>query len=245
MLIGGTDVTDLVPSARNVSIVFQNLALYPDKTVFDNLAFPLAAGQGEGVVVRDRPPRQGDGGDLADRAAPEAPPRSPLRRRAATGGDRPMPRARPARLPPRRATFRARRSAAPADARGAEVPAAGSRTDARLRDARPGRGDEHGRPDLRPRPGQRATGAIPRTRSTTVPSTPSWPRRSGMPPMNLVPVRVEAESGAVQLRTAAFRSAAPLDSRLDGDRRPQRAGAADRRSPRGHPRRRRCPGGDD
>jgi ABC-type sugar transport system ATPase subunit len=45
VLIGGTDVTDLVPSARNVSIVFQNLALYPDKTVFDNLAFPLRQGK--------------------------------------------------------------------------------------------------------------------------------------------------------------------------------------------------------
>ena len=45
MLIGGADVTDLVPSERNVSIVFQNLALYPDKTVYDNLAFPLRQGR--------------------------------------------------------------------------------------------------------------------------------------------------------------------------------------------------------
>jgi ABC-type sugar transport system ATPase subunit len=45
VLIGGVDVTDLVPSERNVSIVFQNLALYPDKTVYDNLAFPLRQGR--------------------------------------------------------------------------------------------------------------------------------------------------------------------------------------------------------
>jgi len=45
VLIGDTDVTDLVPSERNVSIVFQNLALYPDKTVYDNLAFPLRQGK--------------------------------------------------------------------------------------------------------------------------------------------------------------------------------------------------------
>ena len=45
VLIGGTDVTDLVPGDRNVSIVFQNLALYPDKTVYDNLAFPLRQGR--------------------------------------------------------------------------------------------------------------------------------------------------------------------------------------------------------
>ena len=34
-------VTDVWPGDRDISIVFQNLALYPDKTVFDNLAFPL------------------------------------------------------------------------------------------------------------------------------------------------------------------------------------------------------------
>ena len=35
------DVTDLWPGDRDIAIVFQNLALYPDKTVFGNLAFPL------------------------------------------------------------------------------------------------------------------------------------------------------------------------------------------------------------
>lgn len=29
------------PSRRDISMIFQNLALYPDKTVFDNIAFPL------------------------------------------------------------------------------------------------------------------------------------------------------------------------------------------------------------
>jgi multiple sugar transport system ATP-binding protein len=45
VLIGGNDVTDVGPRDRNVSIVFQNLALYPDKTVYDNLAFPLRQGR--------------------------------------------------------------------------------------------------------------------------------------------------------------------------------------------------------
>jgi multiple sugar transport system ATP-binding protein len=34
-------VTQVYPGDRNLAIMFQNLALYPDKTVFNNLAFPL------------------------------------------------------------------------------------------------------------------------------------------------------------------------------------------------------------
>lgn len=37
----GKDITDLPPSKRNIGMVFQNYALYPHMTVFDNLAFPL------------------------------------------------------------------------------------------------------------------------------------------------------------------------------------------------------------
>jgi multiple sugar transport system ATP-binding protein len=41
VLLDDEDVTELWPGDRDIAIVFQNLALYPDKTVFDNLAFPL------------------------------------------------------------------------------------------------------------------------------------------------------------------------------------------------------------
>ena len=34
-------VNNVHPSQRDISMIFQNLALYPDKTVFDNIAFPL------------------------------------------------------------------------------------------------------------------------------------------------------------------------------------------------------------
>ncbi len=34
-------VNDIYPGARDIAIVFQNLALYPNKTVYDNIAFPL------------------------------------------------------------------------------------------------------------------------------------------------------------------------------------------------------------
>jgi len=39
--IGNRDVTALEPKARNVAMVFQNYALYPQKTVYGNLSFGL------------------------------------------------------------------------------------------------------------------------------------------------------------------------------------------------------------
>ncbi len=43
ILIGGQVVNDLPPRARRVAMVFQSYALYPHKTAFDNIAFPLKA----------------------------------------------------------------------------------------------------------------------------------------------------------------------------------------------------------
>ena len=43
ILIGGQVVTHLPPRARQIAMVFQSYALYPHKTVFANIAFPLAA----------------------------------------------------------------------------------------------------------------------------------------------------------------------------------------------------------
>jgi len=39
--LGGRDITDLPPQARNVAMVFQDYALYPHMTVFDNIGYPL------------------------------------------------------------------------------------------------------------------------------------------------------------------------------------------------------------
>lgn len=39
--INGEDVTDLEPGRRDVAMVFQNYALYPHMTVFDNMSFSL------------------------------------------------------------------------------------------------------------------------------------------------------------------------------------------------------------
>ena len=45
MLIDGSRVNDRAPRDRNLSMVFQNYALYPHLTVFENIAFPLRLGK--------------------------------------------------------------------------------------------------------------------------------------------------------------------------------------------------------
>jgi len=46
IILAGRDVTNLPPEQRNVSMVFQDLALYPHMTAFQNIAFPLEAKRG-------------------------------------------------------------------------------------------------------------------------------------------------------------------------------------------------------
>ncbi|TVR45869.1 MAG: ABC transporter ATP-binding protein, partial [Planctomycetota bacterium] len=41
LLIAERRVNDLTPRQRNIAMVFQSYALYPSKTVYDNIAFPL------------------------------------------------------------------------------------------------------------------------------------------------------------------------------------------------------------
>jgi multiple sugar transport system ATP-binding protein len=41
IVIGGRVVTELEPQARDLAMVFQSYALYPHKSVYDNLAYPL------------------------------------------------------------------------------------------------------------------------------------------------------------------------------------------------------------
>jgi trehalose transport system ATP-binding protein len=41
VIIDGRDVTGLPPNKRNIAMVFQSYALYPNMNVYDNIAFPL------------------------------------------------------------------------------------------------------------------------------------------------------------------------------------------------------------
>ena len=68
--IGGTDVTLVEPYHRNVAMAFESYALYPQKTVSENLASPLKSG------------RTGKYTDAA--AAPSASTRSPRRSESTT-----------------------------------------------------------------------------------------------------------------------------------------------------------------
>jgi multiple sugar transport system ATP-binding protein len=54
IFIGDLDVTDLEPKDRDVSMVFQNYALYPHLTVAENIAFPLMARGAKRADIQNR-----------------------------------------------------------------------------------------------------------------------------------------------------------------------------------------------
>jgi ABC-type sugar transport system ATPase subunit len=52
--IGGTVVNGLMPRDRNIAMVFQNYALYPHKTVYENLAYSLRRRRTPRTMVDER-----------------------------------------------------------------------------------------------------------------------------------------------------------------------------------------------
>jgi spermidine/putrescine ABC transporter ATP-binding subunit len=54
ILIGGEDITDRPPHRRNIGVVFQQYALFPHLTVFQNIAYPLEMRRGRRAEIRSR-----------------------------------------------------------------------------------------------------------------------------------------------------------------------------------------------
>lgn len=51
--IGGTDMTEMPPESRGVGMAFQNFALFPHMTAFDNIASPLVAKRSTSEKIKD------------------------------------------------------------------------------------------------------------------------------------------------------------------------------------------------
>jgi multiple sugar transport system ATP-binding protein len=60
VFIGDRRVNDLAPRERNLAMVFQNYALYPHLTVFENIAFPLRLHRTPHDQVQERVQRSAD-----------------------------------------------------------------------------------------------------------------------------------------------------------------------------------------
>ena len=113
--IGEREVNDVPPAERDVAMVFQNYALYPHLTVFENIAFPLRARH---VAAAEIGPARAEGGG-APGAGPllDRRPAAALGRPAAAGGPGARDRAQARGVPDGRAALEPRRAAARADAR--------------------------------------------------------------------------------------------------------------------------------
>jgi multiple sugar transport system ATP-binding protein len=66
LYIGGQRMNDRAPRDRNLAMVFQNYALYPHLTVYENIAFPLRLRKLDGAEVRQRVERVADMLELGD-----------------------------------------------------------------------------------------------------------------------------------------------------------------------------------
>ena len=142
--IDGKVVNDLAPMDRDIAMVFQNYALYPHMSVYDNMAFGLKMRKFDKAEIAQA--RQGGGRHPRHRRTAQAQAAPALRRPAPARRARPRHRAPPARVPVRRAAVEPRRQAARADARRAQEAAPAARHHGDLRHARSGRGDDAGRP---------------------------------------------------------------------------------------------------
>ena len=66
MLIDGQRVNDLAPRSRNLAMVFQNYALYPHLTVYENIAFPLRLSKTDDATVKEKVQRAAETLELTE-----------------------------------------------------------------------------------------------------------------------------------------------------------------------------------
>ena len=145
--IGGRVVNDVMPKDRDIAMVFQSYALYPHKTVAENMGFALkikGAPKAEIEAKVGRPPTILDLGHLLDRFPKQL--SGGQRQRVAMG--RAIVRD-PAVFLFDEPLVQPRRQAARGDARRDQGAAPAARHHDRLRHPRPDRGDDHGRQDRR------------------------------------------------------------------------------------------------
>ena len=227
--IGDRVVNDVDPRRRDVAMVFQNYALYPHMTVFDNIAFGLRARRAPKAEIKAPRRERGQALGLGEPARAQAAPA--LRRSAPARRDGARDRARAAGLPDGRAAVEPRRAPARADARGGRARPARARRDDDLRHARPGRGDDDGRPRRRHARRRAPADAAIRRRCSTGPSNLFVASFIGSPPMNLVQARLEEPRRRTRRRASASRSSQSRPSVVAA-----RPGLRRVRRPRGRPR---------
>ena len=86
IMIGDTVVNDLPPRSRDIAMVFQDYALYPHKSVYDNMAFGLRMRGSPNEEIRARVKAAADVlqiGHLLDRKPGQLPGSAPARRHGA------------------------------------------------------------------------------------------------------------------------------------------------------------------
>ncbi|WP_075057326.1 ABC transporter ATP-binding protein [Thermogymnomonas acidicola] len=54
IILDGKDITQLPPNKRNIAMVFQNYALYPNMTVYENISFPLRMAHMNKQQIREK-----------------------------------------------------------------------------------------------------------------------------------------------------------------------------------------------
>ena len=68
IVLEGEDITNYPPEARNINTVFQNYALFPHMTVFENIAFGLRRKKMDNKFIKNEVSRFLDMVDLSDKA---------------------------------------------------------------------------------------------------------------------------------------------------------------------------------